>query len=143
MPLKDTSGVEVRIREGSSSIDEMHNLDSDSLAAICIAAHVAAPGGLLKTLSGQSAIDAWRSPHLLACALPGPIGDAPANLRPIIENGDPDYRRERSETASRGGLVLWLVTLGIPANAQLSGALENRCSGNPATEGSNPSPSAL
>jgi len=63
--------------------------------AICIAAHVAAPGGLLKTLSGQSAINAWRSPHLLACALPGPVSDAPANLRPIIDNTNPDYRRDR------------------------------------------------
>lgn len=63
--------------------------------SICIAAHVAAPGGLLKKLSGRSAANAWRSPDLLACCLPGPVADAPANLRPILENRDPAYKRER------------------------------------------------
>lgn len=63
--------------------------------AVCIAAHVAAPGGLLKKLSGKSAINAWRSPHLLACGLPGPVADAPVNLRPILENKDPQYARDR------------------------------------------------
>jgi DNA repair ATPase RecN len=63
--------------------------------AACIAAHVAAPGGLLKKLSGKSAVNAWRSAHLLACGLPGPVADAPVNLRPILENKNPDYVRER------------------------------------------------
>lgn len=63
--------------------------------AACIAAHVAGPGGLLKTLSGQSAINAWRSDHLLACALPGPVGDAPPSLLPILQNKNPDYWRNR------------------------------------------------
>lgn len=63
--------------------------------AICIAAHVGASGGLLKKLSGKSAINAWRSQHLLACSLPGPIKDAQANIRPILENKNADYHRER------------------------------------------------
>ena len=61
---------------------------------VTVAAHVAAKGGLLRNLSGQSCINAWRSGDLLACALPGPIVDAPSNLRPIIENKNPDYRRD-------------------------------------------------
>jgi len=64
--------------------------------AICIAAHVAGDGGLLKVLSGQARINAWKSPYLLACSLPGPVSDAPDNLRPILENKNPDYKRDRS-----------------------------------------------
>src|SRR6218665_3639266 len=41
---------------------------------IPIAAHVAADNGLLATLGGQPRMSAWKSPYLLACALPGPMG---------------------------------------------------------------------
>jgi len=60
----------------------------------CIAAHVAAQGGLLKTLSRKTGIQAWTSELLLACSLPGSVNDAPDNLRPIIQNKNGDYRRE-------------------------------------------------
>ncbi len=63
--------------------------------AVCIAAHVASKGGLLKKLSGQSRINVWNHPDLLACALPGPVGDAPDGIRPIIENKDAQHRRDR------------------------------------------------
>ena len=61
----------------------------------CIAAHVASNGGLLQTLSGQTGIQAWTSDLLLACSLPGPVEDAPNNIRPIIQNKNGQYRRER------------------------------------------------
>ncbi len=64
--------------------------------SICIAAHVAADGGgLLKKLSGQTRVTAWKSPDLLACALAGPVSDAPDSIRPILENKDPQHKRER------------------------------------------------
>ncbi len=63
--------------------------------SICIAAHVASEGGLLHRLSGQPRINAWTWPNLLACALPGPVSDAPDNVRPIIQNKNPDYLRDR------------------------------------------------
>lgn len=64
--------------------------------AVCIAAHVAADqGGLLKVLSGQARISVWTSPHLLACALPGPVDDAPDSIRPILENKDAQHKRSR------------------------------------------------
>ena len=66
-----------------------------SWGAVCIAAHVASEGGLLKKLSGQSRIDVWTNPDLLACALPGPVGDAPDGIRPILENKDAQHRRDR------------------------------------------------
>ena len=62
---------------------------------ITIAAHVAADNGLLATLEGQPRINAWRSPDLYACALPGPVSDSPQNIRAILENKDPAHKRER------------------------------------------------
>ena len=63
--------------------------------AICLAAHVASDGGLLKKLSGQSRVNAWKSPDLLACAVPGPVSDTPDNIRPILENRDGEHKRNR------------------------------------------------
>ncbi len=62
---------------------------------IAIAAHVAADNGLLATLEGQPRMNAWKSLDLYACALPGPVGDAPKNVRAILENKDAAHRRER------------------------------------------------
>ena len=64
--------------------------------AVCIAAHVASEGGLLRKLSGQSRINVWTHPDLLACALPGPVSNAPEGIRPILENKDAQHRRDRS-----------------------------------------------
>ena len=78
------------------------SLDSTELLAqakewgsICVAAHVAAVGGLLRKLNGQPRANAWKSPDLLACALAGPISDAPDNIRPILENKDVEHKRRR------------------------------------------------
>ena len=64
--------------------------------AVCIAAHVASEGGLLRKLSGQSRVNVWTHPDLLACALPGPVSEAPDGIRPILENKDAQYKRDRS-----------------------------------------------
>ena len=63
--------------------------------AACIAAHVASEGGLLRKLSGQSRVNVWTHPDLLACALPGSVSDAPEGIRPILENKDVAHKRER------------------------------------------------
>lgn len=62
---------------------------------ITVAAHVAADNGLLVTLEGQPRMNAWKSPDLYACALPGPTSDAPQNIRSILENKDAAHKRER------------------------------------------------
>lgn len=62
---------------------------------ITVAAHVAADNGLLATLEGQPRMNAWKSPDLYACALPGPVDGAPQNVRAILENKDAAHRRER------------------------------------------------
>lgn len=64
-------------------------------SGIAIAAHVAADNGLLATLEGQPRMRVWKSPDLLACALPGAISDAPQSVRTILENKDTQHRRER------------------------------------------------
>jgi len=63
--------------------------------AACVAAHVCSKGGLLTVLSGQPRIRAWKSANFVACALPGPTKDAPYAHRNILENKDPQYRRDR------------------------------------------------
>ena len=62
---------------------------------LAIAAHVTNENGLFKVLSGQARIRAWRDPNLLALQIPGPIEDLPPEIREIIENRNPDYRREQ------------------------------------------------
>ena len=61
---------------------------------VCIAAHVASEGGLLRKLSGQSRVNVWINPNLFACALPGPVSDAPDGIRSILENKDAQHRRD-------------------------------------------------
>lgn len=62
---------------------------------VAIAAHATSDqGGLLRVLKGQARIHAWRSEHLLAVQIPGPVDDLPQDLRDIVENRNPDYRRE-------------------------------------------------
>ncbi len=105
-PGKDSNMLERCIGEcgvhDTTTASPIGSLDSGELlaaaknwGAICVAAHVAADGGLLKKLSGQSRATAWKSPDLLACALAGPVADAPENIRPILENRDAQHKRTR------------------------------------------------
>ena len=61
---------------------------------LAIAAHVTGSNGLLEHMTGGSRIGPWRSPHLVAAAIPGTVGDTPQRYREILRNVDPDYRRE-------------------------------------------------
>lgn len=69
---------------------------SKEWGAVCIAAHVASKGGLLKKLSGETRINVWTSPELLACALPGPVDAAPQEFKQILRNKSGDYKRARA-----------------------------------------------
>ena len=60
---------------------------------ITVAAHATGDKGLFEVLEGLPRIRAWRSEDLLAVQIPGPIGDLPNNVRPIVENKNPDYCR--------------------------------------------------
>ena len=88
---------DTRATSPTGSLDTVELLTcSKRWGAICVAAHVAADGGLLTKLSGQSRVNAWRSPDLFACALAGPVSDAPDNIRPILENKDGEHKRNRA-----------------------------------------------
>ncbi len=87
----------------SSQLSPIGELDCTELldhskewGATCIAAHVASEGGLLRKLSGQTRIKVWKSPNLLACALPGPADDAPQGVKEILKNKDAQHKRGRA-----------------------------------------------
>lgn len=74
---------------------------------VSIAAHATSEqGGMLKVLKGQARIRAWRSEYLLAIQIPGPVGDLPPDLQPIIEGTNADYRRVH---AAEEGLAIAVV----------------------------------
>ena len=60
---------------------------------ITIAAHTTNASGLFKVLGGQPRIQAWQNQDLLAVQIPGSVNDLPDNVRPIVENKNPDYLR--------------------------------------------------
>jgi len=63
-----------------------------------IAAHVTNDSGLFRCLSGQARIQAWKDENLLAVQIPGSVEDLPEDLRPIVENKNPEYRRPQGIT---------------------------------------------
>lgn len=62
---------------------------------ITISAHVTQNSGLLKALSGQTRMNAWKSPLHLASAIPGPLRDVPVEYRQICLNKDGAHKRDR------------------------------------------------
>ena len=84
--------------------------------AACIAAHATNKGGILKTLSGLPRANVWKSPYLLAVALPGSVSEAPTELQPILTNRDAAHKR--------GRLPAFLNTrdIGKPEDIALEGA---------------------
>ncbi len=61
---------------------------------VTVAAHVTNEKGLFTALQGQARVRAWQCEELLAIQVPGPVGDLPQDVRPIVENQNPDYRRD-------------------------------------------------
>ena len=73
---------------------------------VAIAAHVTNDNGLLKVLTGQARIQAWRSGDLLAIQIPGSVAGLPHAAKQIVENTNPDYRRD---PAAEDGLAVAVV----------------------------------
>lgn len=96
---------------------------------VCVAAHVAGAGGLLRKLSGQSRAKVWTSDEFLACALAGPIQDAPDDLRQILQNKDPAHRRARPIA------VINAQDVNNPEDLQLPGATSFIKMSSPSVEG--------
>ena len=62
---------------------------------ISVAAHVIHDNGLFEVLTGQARINAWRSEDLLAIQIPTSVKDLSPDVRQIVENKNPQYRRVR------------------------------------------------
>jgi DNA repair ATPase RecN len=60
---------------------------------IAIAAHATHANGLFEVLDGQARIHAWRDRHLMAVQIPGKVDELPQDVRQIVQNKNPDYRR--------------------------------------------------
>ena len=60
---------------------------------IAVAAHSTGRKGLFKALQGQARARAWQCPDLLAIQIPGSISALPDDIRHILEDRNPDYRR--------------------------------------------------
>ncbi len=76
---------------------------------VAVAAHVTNDNGLFKVLTGKPRIQAWQSEHLLAIQIPGPVEDLPQDVRQIVENKNPDYRRTH---AADDGLAVAVINAG-------------------------------
>ncbi len=60
---------------------------------VAIAAHATNEKGLFKVLSGRPRINAWQTEDLLAIQIPGSVDALPREVRQIVCNKNPDYRR--------------------------------------------------
>jgi len=104
-PARSTNEIEriigecgVRDVQASSPIGD---LDTEELLAksrewdaVVLAPHATSgQGGLLRKLSGQARMRIWRSPHLQAIAIPGPISDVPQEFQTIVLRQG-DYARD-------------------------------------------------
>jgi len=90
----------IRDTTGSSGLCQKEFVDVlatvHEQGGISIAAHVTNDKGLLRQLTGQSRIRAWRSTDLLAIQIPGPVDDLPQADRDIVRNRNPDHQREQA-----------------------------------------------
>ncbi len=82
--------------DGSSqkSFKDILRLVQDEQNGLVIAAHSTNVGGLFKVLPGQACINAWRDERLLAIQIPGAVDGLPQDIKPIVKNRNPDYRRD-------------------------------------------------
>jgi hypothetical protein len=91
---------EFGIRNPGASSDPCSMAFVDLLAkvkdqgGVTIAAHATNHRGLFTVLSGQPRIRAWQRDDLQAIQIPGSVEDLPQEVRLIVQNANPDYRRD-------------------------------------------------
>ncbi|RJP22093.1 MAG: phosphoesterase [Candidatus Omnitrophota bacterium] len=86
------------IQEPPQSID----FDCDDLlhkssewSSVCFAPHITCNKGLLTAIQKNARSNLWKSPCLLAVAIPGPVSNENVEFNQILQNKDPNYLRER------------------------------------------------
>jgi len=97
-----TPSSDLSSKNFANILEMVHNQGGVAIAAHATSDHK----GILKVLKGQARIRAWRSEYLLAIQIPGPVGDLPQDLRPIIEGTNAEYRRAH---AAEEGLAIAVV----------------------------------
>lgn len=96
----DLTDVDDGVRPSSLGCLELakkiHELDG-----FWYAAHATGSNGLLRlNKDGGGLAHIWKDSQCVRVAqIPGPVGDLPENYRNIVENKNPDYRRDRPITA--------------------------------------------
>jgi DNA repair ATPase RecN len=73
---------------------------------VTIAAHITQDSGLLHVLHGQARINAWKDKNLMAVQIPGKVDDVPDDMRGILKNQLPEYRRARPASESLAVAIL-------------------------------------
>lgn len=76
------------------SFSEILSLVSSRQHGISIAAHATNNGGVLRALDGKARISRWKDKNLHAIQIPGFVDDLPQQYREIVQNRNPDYRRD-------------------------------------------------
>ena len=81
---------------------------------ISVAAHVTNDKGLFRVLQGQPRIQAWQDENLCAIQIPGGVQDLPVDIRPIVQNRNPDYVRAYAPEADLTIAVLNATDVASP-----------------------------
>ncbi len=89
---------------------------------VSIAAHVTSRHGLLRVLDGQARIRAWRDANLLAIQISQDVHDLHQSDRAIVENSNPDYRREHAASENLAIAVVNANDIVDPESLELPSA---------------------
>ncbi len=76
-----------------SYVDILSLVQKDQ-GGVVVTAHITNQGGLFKVLKGQPCINAWKDEQLLAIQIPGTIEELVPDIKPIVRNKNPEYRRD-------------------------------------------------
>nr|VFJ72124.1 MAG: AAA domain-containing protein, putative AbiEii toxin, Type IV TA system [Candidatus Kentron sp. FW] len=104
--IRDTASSNNSNDPSKQSFREILRIVQDEQGGIAIAAHGTNSDGLFEVLSGRACMDAWKDERLLAVQIPGSIDDLPQNIRLIVENQNPEYRRDMARGAEQAIAVV-------------------------------------
>ena len=89
---------------------------------VSIAAHVTSDNGLLRVLDGQARIRAWRDANLLAIQISQHVQDLHQSDCAIVENNNPDYRRDHAASENLAIAVVNASDIVDPESLELPSA---------------------
>lgn len=116
----DTDHTRMQRYLGQLDIQEISSSDSSSQKSfkeilrvvqevqggIVVAAHSTNNGGLFKALSPPACITAWKDERLMAIQIPGTVDGLPQDIKPIVKNQNPEYRRDVARGTNQAVAVI-------------------------------------